>query len=145
MAGHRGGLRDVGFGSGFIQGPIEHLVGDGPVLSICPLGVAEHPSFSSATARRISTPEKLLPQSLTNPSEEEERHQKRAWLPPCSLPASPEPWPRALAELDTPLRRATQLWLGKGKGAARPGRGKNESLSSSPHQPPPAARYSYPS
>lgn len=48
MAGCCGGLRDAGFGSGLGQAPIEHLLGDGPVLSLCPLGMAEQQLVSFA-------------------------------------------------------------------------------------------------
>lgn len=44
---------------------------------------------------------------------------KAHWPPPRSLPATLEPRPRGarpLVERDTRLRRATQLWLGKGRG-----------------------------
>lgn len=117
-----GGLRDVGFESG----PWSPSWGMGWCRPSALLAWQ-----SSSCSPLQSEAEKCLPQSLIILERVRGRRgaaSKALWLPPRSLPASLEPWPRRarpLAERDTRLRRATQLWPGK-EGADRPGRGKNE-------------------
>lgn len=109
-------------------------------------------SWSPLQSKGKLEPEKYLPQSLMILQRVRGRRagSKASSPPPRSLTESLESWPRrapALVECDTHLRRGVQLRLEKKKGQIAPGVGRMRAsrLSSAPHRPPPAARYSYPS